>query len=332
MLPSPLDEDQLEIEQAQISVVLCGTSETRYTVYCFEDNDLDEDREMGDDEFSEVGFQADQVAKCEIDANSPIWNPREYFLVTLLERIKQVGREWARIVQVVDSAFDGLSCGRPFSASSGNDPFVGGNSAAASHWTRKMLQLLGKLLRTMRETNKIWETFISNNGDIGYFSDLGTAPSVSKKRIERVLHGIHGVFDEMGGHYEKLSGIQAECEKLERALEIRLMVEANKNTELTILYICPVTVVSTFFAIPAPFIMFPRNIWSFAGGVLLITAIVYHLRFLVGGRLHQQPWWGRLATRARAARRGDRTNTVQNASGVRVIRRRATYPAVRGRK
>ena len=39
----PFGEGTLEIEQAQISVVLCGSSETRYTVYCFEDDDFDEE-------------------------------------------------------------------------------------------------------------------------------------------------------------------------------------------------------------------------------------------------------------------------------------------------
>jgi hypothetical protein len=317
-LRSPLDQDALEIEQVQVSVVLCGTSEVRYTVYCFEDNDHDDDRQMGDDEFSEDGFQADQVARGEIDANQPTWNPREYFLVTLLGRVKQVAGEWARIVQIIDSAFDGFG---------GSDPCFGSNIISASFWTRKMLCLLGKLLRTIQETNKAWQTFISNNGDIAYFSDIGTAPSATRKRIERALHQIHETFGEVESFQGRLIEIQKECEKLERALEVRLMVEANRNTELTILYICPITVVSAFFSIPDPFIRFKRNGWTFVGSVVLITAIVYLLRLFVGGKLRRQLWWGKFATRARAARRGDRTNNVQTTSG-RVIRRRATHPAV----
>jgi hypothetical protein len=195
-----------------------------------------------------------------------------------------------------------------------------------------MVQLLSKLLRTNRETNKAWEMFISANGDLAYFSDLGSTSSASRKRIERVLHHIHAAFDEMKGCYEKLLDIRDECEKLEHALEVRLMVEANKNTELTILYICPVVVVSTFFTIPAPSISFHKNVWSFAVGVLLVTAVLYLLRLLIGGRLSQKAWWERLAIRARGVSQGERTNIVQNASGTRVIRRRAMHPAVTSSK
>lgn len=291
-------EETPVLEQAQISVVLCGTSERRYTVYCFEDNDLDEDREMGDDEFSEEGVQVDQVVKGDtenvVDANLPMWNPREYFLVILFERVKQINVEWAQIVQIIDTAFN------KFFASNDSHPFAGGNISVASRWTTEMLRLTGRLLRAIRDTNKLWETFISRNGDISYYSDLVASSSASKKRIERTLHGIHGSFEEMTRVQEKLTEIQAECEKLQDAFEGRLMVEAYKNTELTILYICPITVVSTFFAIPANIFAFERNFWSFTGGVFLIMATVSVLQFLIGGRLHQQLWWGRLTRRVGA--------------------------------
>ncbi|KAH3986030.1 hypothetical protein HBI24_037400 [Parastagonospora nodorum] len=334
VLPSTFNEEPLELVQVQISVVLCGTSETRYTVYCFEDNDHDDDREMGDDEFSEDGFQADQIAKGEIDANRPIWNPREYILVTLLERITQVTKEWARVVHVIDSASARFASGRT-TASNSRNPFFCENIAATSYWTRRMLQVLRQLLRTIRETIKVWETFKSDNGDIGYFSDLVSTPGVSATRILRTLHQIHAAFDELKDFHEKMLDIQEEYEKLERALEVRMMVEANKNTELTVLYICPVTVVSTFFAIPTSFLTFPRNMWSFTGGVILITVVLYILRLPAKGRVshgQQLPTWrGRVRALATAARRGDRENTVQTGPEPRLLRRRATHPVGRER-
>ncbi|KAH6138817.1 hypothetical protein HBI55_126120 [Parastagonospora nodorum] len=324
---SSFSQEPLELVQAQISVVLCGTSETRYTAYCFEDNDHDEDREMGDYEFSEDGFQADQITRGEINANEPIWNPREYFLVTLLEKFKQVVGEWARVVQVIESV--------PFFASVGRGPFYSGNIASASSWTRTMLQILRQLLRTIRETIKAWETFISNDGDIGYFTDLISAPSASAKRIQRALHLIHTAVDDMKSFNGKLLDIQEECDELECALEVRLMVEANKNTGLTILLICPITVVSTFFAIPTTSLTFPRNMWSFTGGVILITVILYILYLPAKGRVshgQQLPTWrGRVRALATAARRGDRENTVQTGLEPRLLRRRATHPVGRER-
>ncbi|KAH4818761.1 hypothetical protein HBH61_036980 [Parastagonospora nodorum] len=326
-LPSTFNEEPLELIQAQISIVLCGTSETRYTVYCFEDNDHDDDREMGDDEFSEDGFQADQIAKGEIDANQPIWNPREYILVTLLERITQVAKEWARVVHVIDSASARFACGRT-TASKGCNPFDYESIPTTSSWTRSMLQVLRQLLRTIRETIKAWETFISDNGDIGYFSDLLSTPGISPTRTLRTLHQIHGAFDDLKSFHGSLLNIQEEYEKLERALEVRMMVETNKNTEIIVLFICPVAVVSSFFAIPTSSITFPRSMWSFTGGVILITIFLYLLRLPPRGRsghgwqLLVMAWWSRM-------RRGTRENTTQTGSVPRAIRQRATHPAVR---
>jgi len=291
---------------------------------------------MGDYEFSEDGYQADQITRGKINANNPIWNPREYFLVTLLERFTQVAGEWARVVQVIESAFNDFACTRPFFASIGRGPFYCGNIASASSWTRTMLQILRQLLRTTRETIKAWDTFISNNGDIGYFSDLISTPSASAKRIQRALHLVHAAVDDLKSFNGNLLDIQEECEKLERALEVRLMVEANKNTGLTILLICPITVVSTFFAIPASSLTFPRNVWSFTGGVIIITVVLYVLRLPAGGWFgHGQQlsvWRGRVGALATAARRGDRGNTIQPGSVPRLIRRRATHPVVRERE
>ncbi|KAH4416864.1 hypothetical protein HBH92_059580 [Parastagonospora nodorum] len=326
-LPSTFNEEPLELVQAQISIVLCGTSETRYTVYCFEDSDHDDDREMGDDEFSENGFQADQIAKGEIDANRPIWNPREYILVTLLKRITQVAKEWARVVHVIDSTSARFACGRT-TTTSGCNPFDYESIVTTSSWIRSMLQVLRQLLRTIRETIKAWETFKSDNGDIGYFSDLVSTPGVSATRILRTLHQIHAAFDDLKDFHEKMLDIQEEYEKLERALEVRMMVETNKNTEIVVLFICPVAVVSTFFAIPTSFLTFPRNMWSFTGGVILITVFLYLLHLPPRGRsghgwqLLVMAWWSRM-------RRGTRENTIPDGSVPRAIRQRATHPAVR---
>lgn len=310
-LPAFAVKETPVIEQAQISVVLCGTTERRYTVYSFEDNDVDEDREMGDDEFSEDGVQVDQVVKGDIvDANLPLWNPREYFMVVLFERVKQVNLEWANVVQIIESAFNN------FCANRGSHPFAGGASIA-SYWTSEMLRVIGRLLRTIRDTIKLWQTFVSTNGDIAYYSDLVAATDASKTRIERTLHGIHGSFEEMGQFQEKLNDIQAECEKLQHSFEGRLMLEAYKNTELTILYICPITVVSTFFAIPTNIFTFERNVWSFIGGIFLIMAAVFFLQIVVGGRLHQQLWWRRLTRHVRALWQRYRMGTGRDGNGTR---------------
>ncbi|KAH8691728.1 hypothetical protein GQ44DRAFT_780272 [Phaeosphaeriaceae sp. PMI808] len=161
-----------------------------------------------------------------------------------------------------------------------------------------MLQLLEKLLHTLCETTKVWDAFVANNGDIGYFSDLITATRASRGRIENVFHEIDEAFNDMENFRETLIDIKSECERLEDSLEFHLMVEANNST--AIWYLFPISIVSIFFMIPDSIIAFERNGWTFIGVVLILTAIMYFLCFLAKGRPQQQPWWGRLTTHATA--------------------------------
>ncbi|KAH7355822.1 hypothetical protein BKA66DRAFT_539677 [Pyrenochaeta sp. MPI-SDFR-AT-0127] len=326
VLLDPGDETFLGIHPAQVSVVLCGTSETRYMVHCFEDTRFDEDRDMGQDEFSDTGFQADQIAKGKTDANIPIWNPREYFLHVLLIRINQIRDEWTRVVRNIESAFQTFSSGRLHFAKSHCDPVPHNNIEAASYWTQQMLQLLSKLLQKIEETNYAWDCFLG--GDVGYFSDLDSVSPTTKFRIELMLQQVDEAFSDLKGLQKRLERVQTQCEKKERFLEVRLVMDSHKNTELTIVYICPVTVVSTFFAIPTPIMSFERNARSFFGAILVITAIIWVLRIFRGERFRQQPWLDTITSRAKAAWQGDRTNTTKNALGQTVIRRRRTHPWV----
>lgn len=300
-------------------------------VHCFEDTKFDEDRDMGKDEFSDTEFQADQIAKGEADANQPFWNPREYFLHILLIRITQILREWERLVRKVEFGFGTFSSGRLYSAKSYRGPFVHKDIVAASYWTQQMLQLLSKLLQKIEEINYAWDRFTTFNGDVNYFSDLDSVSPATKEHIERMLQKINEAIDDLKGLQKRLERVQRQCEKMERSLEVRSSMDS-KNTELTILYICPVSVVCTFFAIPTPIMPFDRNAGSFFGAVFIITTIIWLLQLFAGGRFRQQPWWDTIILRAKGAWHGDRTNTTHNSLGNTVIRRRRTHPLVQKAK
>lgn len=93
--------------EAQSSLVICGSDETQWTAYAFSDHYFDTE-DLLDEVFSYQGVQEDPIAwnteldGIMVDANSPIWNPREYFLRILEIRIAHVRQEWTYLIRQVE--------------------------------------------------------------------------------------------------------------------------------------------------------------------------------------------------------------------------------------
>jgi hypothetical protein len=89
------------------SVVICGSDESRWTAYAFVDTEFDgvsiDDEEVEDsDECNEDPIASDRKGP-EVDADKPIWDPREYFLRIIHLRMKrQILEEWRYIVGKVE--------------------------------------------------------------------------------------------------------------------------------------------------------------------------------------------------------------------------------------
>lgn len=277
VLPDSESEETLGMYPAQISVTMCGTSERRYVVYRFEDNDFDPDREMGPGDFAVAGShgQTDQITK-DNDASMPIWDPRAYFLTTLANSMQYVMGEWTQVVRTIQRAFTSLT-------------------ARQLSWTQSMLVLLRKLLPRITEVIDAWDRFISVNGDLHFFSDLISEPRGAE--IDGKFHSIHEAVAELRVLQKSLKYIEKQCQKEERSLEIQLLLENNENANLMIVCICPVTVVSQLFAIPNLDLKFDRNGLSFAGFTILFMAIIQLLRLLMKGTSCQLEWWNKITSR-----------------------------------
>jgi hypothetical protein len=88
--------------EAQFSLVICGSNEERWTAYAFDDTEFDGE-ELYDKIFPCEGVHADPVAlDDDIDAERPIWNPREYFLKVVEARMAQATVEWEVLVRSVE--------------------------------------------------------------------------------------------------------------------------------------------------------------------------------------------------------------------------------------
>lgn len=83
--------------EAHFSLVICGSNESRWVAYALDNTELYSD-ELYDRIFPCEGFHPDPIGSClnnnEIDADCPIWNPREYFLLAVANRITRAADEW----------------------------------------------------------------------------------------------------------------------------------------------------------------------------------------------------------------------------------------------
>lgn len=103
------------IYQAHISLAIYGVSESRWVAYAFDNNDFN-DRGFGDEDSEDECypykiFQEDPIALGgKFDANAPIWDPREYFLMIFQNRIGQALQEWEYLVRWIERNIEGYVC------------------------------------------------------------------------------------------------------------------------------------------------------------------------------------------------------------------------------
>lgn len=140
-VPDAGDDYIYGVFDAQITLVICGSDNFRWVAYAFDDtyfgNDA-EDMENGeddDDTSSETEgdnyleaeldpyktFQGDPIASPSndgLDANKPLWDPREYFLTICNFRMAVIRNEWQNIVRALERSIKGGVCWRIFSSRS----------------------------------------------------------------------------------------------------------------------------------------------------------------------------------------------------------------------
>ena len=108
--PESQDKKVYGIHEAQISFVICGSDDGRWVGYAFVDTNFDSEG-LGDQVFPYEGVHEDLIASDgELDANLPIWNPREYFLMICEIRIAQVLKEWEFLVRTVERSIKQYVC------------------------------------------------------------------------------------------------------------------------------------------------------------------------------------------------------------------------------
>jgi hypothetical protein len=86
------------IHEAQISCVVAGSDDWRWVAYGFVDTEIDGFLT----DLSEDDLSFDRIAAGELEAQFPIWKPRNYWLSLFEIRIEQVRKEWEYLILKVD--------------------------------------------------------------------------------------------------------------------------------------------------------------------------------------------------------------------------------------
>jgi hypothetical protein len=100
------------LHEAQISCSVSGRHQDRcWLSFCFVDSYFDADEEeresvlsYHEESLGEHGTLMDPLTKGCSSEGQPIERPREYFLVVLLTRLRQVQREWQQVVAKVEQS------------------------------------------------------------------------------------------------------------------------------------------------------------------------------------------------------------------------------------
>jgi hypothetical protein len=105
----------------------------------------------------------------------------------------------------------------PFTSFKSRNPKRQAEEMSASfHWTRQRMALLTKLLGVLSGTIHEWNTFISWDGDIAYFSEISTLDDFASNSMElrhpdragQSLRNIKQAFDRLENNRQRLVSLK----------------------------------------------------------------------------------------------------------------------------
>lgn len=168
-----------QIHEAQISVLVAGIDEWYWTVHCCVNN------YFGSKEMIQYYVEKKldgPIGEGGRSKDFPVWNPREYFLMALSRRIRQVTWEWSSVVLTLEECFkshvssiivesqrilSALQDVSIFDEGALADTFVDDNKFTRTKEYTRIVQLLRLLHNSLVKLLDSWGSFQS--GEIRYF-------------------------------------------------------------------------------------------------------------------------------------------------------------------
>ncbi|RYO69895.1 hypothetical protein AA0113_g3704 [Alternaria arborescens] len=219
---------RFSIWKAHETVLVFGCDTSEWTGYAFsarcpsmnEGQDLDHESDDEDDNndgmlhedlfaTGDTNYDDQQI----LDANSPIWDPRVYFLCVLAIRAKIIYEQYVYLIRTLASGIEGwirsiYAVRKPWTV-----PNAKTNTLQWGEEIDQIQEVLHALKTHLQSTLAVWARFSGVGGDISFFSDMVD----TKSRC--ALRDIREIFADLMFQQQKLAGIDQTLDDATKALK-----------------------------------------------------------------------------------------------------------------
>ncbi|KAM6528958.1 hypothetical protein FALCPG4_009910 [Fusarium falciforme] len=278
--------------EVQTTVLISGSDPWRWVAYCFVDTYFESedkresvdayDEEVEIDEESHVHFQPDPFTTAESDANLPVLNPREYFLIVLESRLRQARDEWHTLATNMGDSINEYINTCPIKMTDPpspppDDPLAVRQSRGWAVRTKKLLRpLIQKLAATINQLDSLKsdETFATIAGRAPRFiSEIGN----HTKRLRASLEDLENLCKACDDYNDDLSFYLNHEGTRDAKTQAQMASFAQNMTFLIVGLLSPIAVAAGVLsmhqqAIPAPL---GPNARSFFGLIIILMVAVW---------------------------------------------------------
>ncbi|KAH7265918.1 hypothetical protein B0J15DRAFT_235859 [Fusarium solani] len=278
--------------EVQTTVLISGSDPWRWVAYCFVDTYFESedkresvdayDEEVEIDEELRVYFQPDPFTTAESDANLPVLNPREYFLIVLESRLRQARDEWHTLATNMGYSINEYINTCPITmpdppSPPPDDPLAVRQSRGWAVRTNKLLRpLIQKLAGTINQLDSLKsdETFATLTGRAPRFiSEIGN----HTKRLRGSLEDLENLCKACDNYNDDLSFYLNHEGTRDAKTQAQMASFAQNMTFLIVGLLSPIAVAAGVLsmhqqAIPAPL---APNVRSFFGLIIILMAAVW---------------------------------------------------------
>ncbi|KAH9860765.1 hypothetical protein J1614_012098 [Plenodomus biglobosus] len=230
--PSSSANTSYSIDQAQISIVVCGWSNTHWTGYAFantgsrknlyEESDQEEDDEnCGEDTvFKQDLFAAEDGFDFATHVQTKKWDARRYWLRIVAIRCRSILQEWQFLVHSLEEGIESSRKRDPCTGSTSGLDLSPDDVHRSLDRTIQTVQVLRKLRDSISTTIRAYERFDQPGGDASYFADLTDNSNIQA--------AIKETFERLADLNLNLTSLDDSCQHFATHLGRILSLEGNR--------------------------------------------------------------------------------------------------------
>lgn len=221
------------IDQAQISIVVCGWSNTHWTGYAFantgsrknlyeeSDEEEDDDEDCREDTvFKQDLFAAEDGFDFAMHVQTKKWDARRYWLRIVAIRCRSILQEWQFLVHSLEEGIESSRKRDPCSGSTSGLDLSPDDVHRSLDRTIQTMQVLRKLRDSISTTIRAYERFDQPGGDASYFADLTDSFDIQA--------AIKETFERLADLNLNLTSLDDSCQHFATHLGRILSLEGNR--------------------------------------------------------------------------------------------------------